>query len=136
MTLASLEPVNSVGGFINTLVTAGSNSGGAFAQPTLSIVSMSTVLGVATGTGTASSPGNQAVAMVGANKVLKDMGRTVVSAGRVFRKFAPVVNTGAASTFGVTGPAASGANAGFGAFYLEVGREGAGAAPAPVARYF
>jgi hypothetical protein len=77
-----------------------------------------------------------ALATVGANKVIKDMGRTVVSAGRVFRKFAPVVNTGANSSFGVVGVAAAGANAGFGSFYLEVGREGAGAAPAPIARYF
>ena len=129
MTLAALEPTpGTPGGFVNTLVNAGSNSGGAYANPTLSTVTMVNILG-------APITAANAAATVGSAKLLKDMGRTVVSAGRTFRKFAPVVNTGALSSFGVDGQAASGANAGFGTFYLEVAREGAGA-PAPIARYF
>jgi len=74
------------------------------------------------------------------------MGKTVVSAGRTFRKFAPVVAGLGVSSFGVVGaPAATGnANSGYGSFYLEVGREGLGPTPvanttlgpAPIARYF
>jgi len=131
ITLAALDTTTggTVSGFVNTLSAAGSNSGGAFVQPTLALATMTTLL-------PATTSAANALATVGANKVIKDMGRTVVSAGRVFRKFAPVVNTGANSSFGVVGVAAAGANAGFGSFYLEVGREGAGAAPAPIARYF
>jgi hypothetical protein len=64
------------------------------------------------------------------------MGKSVVSSGRVFRKFAPVVTAakGGVSSFGVVGVAGSAANTGYASFYLEVGREGSGA-PAPVAKY-
>ena len=134
MTLTGLDgALGATGSYINTLVTAGSNSGGAFTSPTLALVAMSTILSSAT-------PAN-ASTIVGGNKVLKDMGRTVVSAGRTFRKFAPVVSGLGVSSFGTVGAPASGANAGYGSFYLEVGREGfAGAAgagaPAPIVRYF
>lgn len=135
MTLTGLDGAAGVTGtYINTLVNAGSNSGGAFTGPTLALVAMSTVIGAGT-TATAAST------LVGGNKLLKDMGRTVVSAGRTFRKFAPVVSGLGASSFGVVGAPGSGANSGYGSFYLEVGREGfAGAAgagaPAPIVRYF
>jgi len=131
---------DAVGTYINRLSAAGSNSGGAFVQPTLALVPMSSILGLDNTGG----HGLFASTIVSQNKLLKDMGRTVVSAGRVFRKFAPVVATtappytsGVVSSFGIVGAPAAGANAGFGSFYLEVGREGAaGGAPAPVARYF
>jgi hypothetical protein len=74
--------------------------------------------------------------LVGAGKLLKDMGKSVVSANRVFRKFAPVVQGLGVSSFGVTGAAGTATNTGYGSFYLEVGREGQGATPAPIARYF
>jgi hypothetical protein len=126
MTLAALETVaGTAGPFVNTLVTAGSNSGGAFSNPTLSTVTMSNIIGA--GTTAANAAG-----FVAASKLLKDMGRTVVSAGRTFRKFAPVVPT-LPSSFGVVGQAGATPNAGFGAFYLEVGRETG--TPAPIARY-
>ena len=119
------------GSYINQLTAAPTGSGGAVAPPTLALVAMSTVLGAGTTAGNAST-------IVGTGKLLKDMGKTVVSAGRTFRKFAPVVSAaGTISSFGVVGAAGSGANAGYGSFYLEVGREGASAAvPAPIARYF
>jgi hypothetical protein len=70
----------------------------------------------------------------GAGKLIKDMGKTVVSSGRVFRKFQPVI-TNSAATFGVGGDAASGANPGYFTAYLEMLREGqAGTAPV-IARY-
>ena len=130
MTLAALDgALGATGTYINQLSAAGSNSGGAVVSPTLQLVAMSTILGTTV-------PANSST-IVGGGKLLKDMGRTVVSAGRTFRKFAPVIgNAAGVSTFGVVGAAGSGANAGYGSFYLEVGREGVGSTPAPIARYF
>jgi len=127
MVLTALEPdvTSLTNSYINTITGAGSNSGGAFSNATFTKVSMSSIVGSNT---------NGASTLVAANKVLKDMGRTVVSAGRTFLKFAPVV-AGLPSTFGVTGSPATTLTAGFASFYLEVGREGAGV-PAPVVRYF
>ena len=121
-------------GYINILSNAGSNSGGAWLPPTLSTVMMSNVF-----TATTNAQSWNHAGFVSTGKLLKDMGRTVVSAGRTFRKFAPVVaNASGISTFGVAGAPAAGANAGYGSFYLEVGREGFGGTnpPAPIARYF
>jgi len=131
MTLAALEPdvTNQTASFINNITSAGSNSGGAFSNASFTKVSMSSIVGSNT---------IGASTLVGANKMLKDMGRTVVSAGRTFRKFAPVV-AGLASTFGVTGSPGSTTtgNTGFASFYLEVGREGVGSSNvAPIVRYF
>ena len=132
MTLSSLEPTPGTAVYVNTLLTAGAGSGGAAVAPTLQLTTMSNVLpGLAAGTANAY--------VNAAGKLLKDMGRTVVSSGRTFRKFSVVAaNIAGVSTFGVTGPAGTATNAGFGTFYLEVGREGVlGAnAPAPIARYF
>ena len=130
MTLAALEPsvLNTTDSFIHTLATAGSNSGGAWVAPTLAKASMSSVVGSNT---------NNASTLVASGKLLRDMGRTVVSAGRTFRKFAPVLPAAAASSFGVTGSAAVSPNSGYASFYLEVGRDGLSpATPAPIARYF
>jgi hypothetical protein len=70
----------------------------------------------------------------GAGK-LRDMGRTYVSTGRVFRKVQLVVpNTQQTSTFGVEGANPSNpAGADYLTGYIELGWEGAGS-PAPVAR--
>ena len=132
MTLAALDgAAGATGTFINTLTTAGSNSGGAWVGPTLSLVAMSTVLG---GTNVVAA---NASTLVGTGRLLRDMGRTVVSAGRTFRKFAPVIPASAASSFGVAGGAAASPNTGYGSFYLEVSRDGvAPATPAPIVRYF
>ena len=117
------------GQYINTLTSAGSNSGGAFVGPTFALVAANDA---AIGLGAAD---------VAAGKLLKDMGKTLVSSGRTFRKF-QAVGTGAvkfASTFGVNGAATVAPNPGYGSFYLEVGREGsagATAVPAPILRYF
>ena len=113
---------------INSITTAATGSGGAVAAPVLALVAA-----------TDASVGLTAADVV-AGKLLKDMGTSVVSSGRVFRKFA-AVGTGTAakyaSSFGVNGSAAVAPNAGYGTFYLEVGREGAGSAtPAPILRYF
>jgi hypothetical protein len=72
--------------------------------------------------------------LIGANKVVKDMGKTVVSAGRTFRKFQAVVPQ-SLSTFGVSGPEASASNPGYITFYLELNKEGEGEEPAVIARY-
>ena len=65
--------------------------------------------------------------------ILKDMGKTVVSASRTFRKVQLVVST--TSTFGVGGAAGSTYPAAdFFTGYIELGLEGNGA-PAPVAHF-
>jgi hypothetical protein len=150
MVLRELDPIVAVGAaptaaassHVQALVNPGSNSGGAWLPPTLSTVTYAGFLGVpygAAGVATAQTVG--VTGYVSTGKLLKDMGRTVVSAGRTFRKFAPVVAGLGVSSFGVGGSLPSGANSGYGSFYLEVGREGltgtpAGLGPAPIARYF
>ena len=69
----------------------------------------------------------------GAGK-LRDMGKTYLSAGRVFRKIQLIVsNTQTTSTFGVEGASPTTPNADYLTGYIELGWEGAGV-PAPVAR--
>jgi len=124
--------------YVNTFTPANpAGSGGAFAVGTFALASMSSVVGVA-------DP--KYSTLVAQGKLLKDMGKTVVSSGRTFRKFAPVVPTGVginvspnnltSPSNGVFGaaPASGSAGPGYATFYLEVGRDGAGI-PAPVVRY-
>jgi hypothetical protein len=118
------------------LASAGSNSGGAFVPPTFVVANARDAFGVPS-TDAAGAAG--AAAEVGQGKLLRDMGKTVVSSGRTFRKFAAAGTGNAryASSFGVQGGPAVAPNTGYASFYLEVGREGAGTAPpAPIARYF
>jgi hypothetical protein len=69
----------------------------------------------------------------GAGK-LRDMGKTYLSAGRVFRKVQLIVpNTQTTSTFGVEGNQNTSPNVDYLTGYIELGWEGAGT-PAPVAR--
>ena len=112
--------------YVNTLASAGSNSGGAFVGPTFALATMSNVLGAGVTAHT------NAIALVAQGAVLKDMGKTVVSSGRVFRKFAPVSRN---TSNGVIGGAAVAPNTGYASFYLEVGMGTSTAAPAPIARY-
>lgn len=68
--------------------------------------------------------------------LLKDLGTTVVSAGRTFRKIQVVSRqTGAGlSTFGVGGPEATADGADYLTGYIELGFDGSGTA-APVAQF-
>jgi hypothetical protein len=134
-----MTDLGNTGTYINTLTSAGSNSGGAFVNASLASNTASNAFG-ATSAGEATA----ATTAVTAGKLLKDMGKTVVSSGRTFRKF-QAVGTGSvnfANSFGVQGgpaPATANGNTGYADFYLEVGREGSAgttAAPAPIARYF
>jgi hypothetical protein len=69
----------------------------------------------------------------GAGK-LRDMGKTYVSSGRVFRKVQLIVaNTQTTSTFGVEGNQNTTPTIDYLTGYIELGWEGAGT-PAPVAR--
>jgi len=114
--------------------TAGTGSGGA-----------TTVGSFAAGT-TTTVPGGTST-LFGAGRLVRDMGKTVVSAGRTFRKIQAVlpVNNALGSTFGVTGnPALTYAtgDAGYATYYVETGFQGANAdgdtpvAPVALARYF
>lgn len=66
--------------------------------------------------------------------LLKDLGRTVVSSTRTFRKIQLVVNGPTLSSFGVGGPAGVQAGADYFTGYIEMGFDGTGT-PAPVARF-
>jgi len=66
---------------------------------------------------------------------LRDMGRTYVSTGRVFRKVQLIVqNTQVTSTFGVEGRVNTTPVEDYLTGYIELGWEGSGGQPAPVAR--
>ncbi len=130
---------------MSRLASAGSNSGGAFIGPTLVVANARDAFGIDAGSPTVGAASAGALADVAAGKLLKDMGKTIVSAGRTFRKFAAVGtgNPRYSSSFGVVGGAGASPNGGYATFYLEVGREGnpgSGTAnngvPAPIARYF
>jgi hypothetical protein len=98
--------------------TAGSGSGGATTVGTFTAVSSITT-NISTAFGNATAAGS----------VIRDMGKTVVSSGITFRKFAL---TGALSldTFGVTDLP----NATYSTGYLQVAREGTPTAYAKIAR--
>jgi hypothetical protein len=68
---------------------------------------------------------------------LRDMGRTYVSATRVFRKIQLIVPMSSnQSTFGVEGQSGTTPLIDFLTGYVEIGWEGAGSNPAPIARTF
>jgi hypothetical protein len=102
----------------------GSGSGGATTVGTF--VPLNTVLASGVDTSSLSSVSGQ-------YQLLKDLGRTIVSSGRTFRKFQAVFPTANNSsvTFGVGG---STLGNGYLGMYLEVGRDGA-TAPVKLARY-
>jgi hypothetical protein len=85
---------------------------------------------------TVAGPGTRYTSSIngpGAGK-LRDMGKTYVSSGRVFRKVQLIVpNTQTTSTFGVEGNQNTSPNVDYLTGYIELGWEGAGS-PAPVAR--
>jgi hypothetical protein len=64
--------------------------------------------------------------------IVKDMGKTVVSSSRVFRKIQAVDSSDATAkaAFGVTG----GPDNNYASYYVELGREGSGT-PVPLVRY-
>jgi hypothetical protein len=113
--------------YINKVSVGSTGSGGATTAPSFALAAATdATIGIGAGD-------------VAPGKLLKDMGESVVSSARVFRRFQSV-GTGATkfnSTFGVNGAAGSALNAGYGTFYLEVGRDGQGpSVPAPILRYF
>ncbi len=101
------------------------------------------VLATAAWSGSGQAPGNttggsgtkytSSINGPGAGK-LRDMGKTYLSAGRVFRKVQLIVaNTQTTSTFGVEGNQNTTPTVDYLTGYIELGWEGAGT-PAPVAR--
>lgn len=112
--------------------TPGSGSGGA------------TTVGSFTSTLAADLPGGLST-LFGAGRLVRDMGKTIVSAGRTFKKIQAVLptNDNSSPTNGVGGGAATGSNPGYATFYVETGYGGANAdgsaagstvAPAPLVR--
>lgn len=79
------------------------------------------------------------ISSVGAGGLLKDMGKTLVSSGRVFRKIQLVKASALnGSTFGVMGSAGTNPNQDYFTGYIELGLGELGASggsPAPVAAF-
>lgn len=135
MVLSNLEATPATAVYTYTITTAATRSGGAVTEAVLTATKMGDILKA--GATYAALTDAEAAAFVDAGKLLKDMGTTVVSAGRTFRKF-QVAATGAAfvDSRGVVGNPATAPNTGYGSFYLDVTRNSAAsAAPAPIVRY-
>ncbi len=85
--------------------------------------------------GAAGTPGTSTVSTTSQGLVLRDLGKTVVSSLRTFRKVQLVLpNSATLSTFGVGGQAATAQGNDYLTGYIELGFEGNGT-PAPVAKF-
>lgn len=105
--------------------TPGTGSGGATTAGSMAVTAATVIApGLAAGV---------AAAAVGAGKLIKDMGKSVVVGGVTYRKFQTVQTPSAANAGGQMGKSPD-----YYSFYLEVGRDGAStvAGPAGIARYF
>jgi hypothetical protein len=126
-------PLSSLQGIIYAF-TPGSGAGGSFAQGSFSTASWAT-----TTYNGAANPYLSSIKAAGAG-LLKDMGKTVVSAGRTFRKVQLVnVQTGSnlyVSTNGVAGQNGAGSTPvqDYLTGFIELGFDGQGV-PAPVANF-
>jgi hypothetical protein len=145
-------PVSSLQGIVYS-ITNGSGAGGSFQQGGFNFAGTATVQqafwalptaatvnGVASPYATNGNPYLSSINGAGAG-LLKDMGRTVVSAGRTFRKVQLVVNNSqsnrgnyALSTNGVAGQINTTPIQDFLTGYIEFGFEGTGPS-APVVQY-
>ncbi len=127
-------PLSSLVGVIYTF-TSGSGAGGSFAQGSFSTAQWAIAPVPAAALPSAAAGGGRYLSSInGAGAgLLKDMGKTVVSAGRTFRKIQLVARN--VSTGGVEGNTPSNVNVQeFLTGYIELGFDGAGQ-PAPVAKY-
>ena len=130
-----------VGSLINKIYSVGLG-GGNGAQPSTVSWACQTVFNASGGTARGLSTLSTNLATTG-QTLLKDMGRTYLSAGRTFRKVQLVVpqgdgnNNSALSTFGVGGKAGTALpEQDFYTGYIEVGFDASGdARPAPVAKW-
>ena len=92
--------------------TPGSGAGGSFLNGSFATAAWAA-------NGTAASPYTSTISTIGAGGVLRDLGKTVLSSGRVFRKIQLLVPT--VSTFGVGGQAPGAtANADYLTGYIEL----------------
>ena len=103
--------------------TPGTGSGGATTSGSMAVTTAATI-----------APGLAAAgSWVGAGKLIKDMGKSVVVSNVTYRKFQTVQAPSATNAGGQMGASPT-----YYSFYLEVGRDGAATAagPAVIARYF
>lgn len=112
-------------------------SGGASAPPTLSSATGATTYSQLNG------PSSISTNLSAAGKVIRDMGKTIVSSSRVFRKFQVTwpANLSTGGVGGAVGNGSSGASIsagdyGYQDFYLEVTQGGAPGAVPPIARTY
>lgn len=111
-------------------ITLGNMAGKVYAYAPTSATVFSTAAWASAGAGRSLS----SISTTGG--ILKDMGKTVVSSLRTFRKVQLVLpgSNSTLSTFGVGGAAATAAGEDYFTGYIELGFEGNGA-PAPVAHF-
>jgi hypothetical protein len=124
--------VSSINMQLNTCVP-GSGSGGATNPPVITAVVPTTV------NNSIIINGNDIAPLFATGRAVKDMGKSVVSAGRVFRKIQALGGAAARTANGVTGGAETTTPAypGYATYYIETGFEGQnGDTPLPrVARF-
>jgi hypothetical protein len=129
---ATKSNVNDIGYYINVGDLCGKINAVTSADGVTYAVS--TAAWATVGTGSASTLSSLRTA---GQAVLKDMGKTIVSSLRTFRKVQLLRNTvqgPVQSTFGVGGSAGTAAGEDYLTGYIELGFEGAGV-PAPVAHF-
>jgi hypothetical protein len=113
--------ISDISGKLNVL-TPSTGSGGGVTAPVMTVTAAATI---APGLASAGS-------WVGAGKLIKDMGKTVIAGGVTYRKFQTVQTPSATNAGGQMGASPT-----YYSFYLEVGRDGQQAvSPAGIARYF
>jgi len=116
--------VSSIAAQLNSY-SGGSGSGGATTVGTFTLATTGASVSSIGLTGDYSS-------LVGIGALVKDLGKTVVSSGRTFRKFQLVQPT--ATNSSITG-GVMGLSPTYASFYLETGRDGAGSGLPRIARY-
>jgi hypothetical protein len=94
--------------------TAGTGAGGSYQSGSFAVAPWAAF-------GSSASPYTSSISTIGAGGILRDEGKTVVSAGRVFRKIQLLCSTGSVSTAGVAGaaPGSTTANTDYLTGYIE-----------------
>lgn len=118
-------PLGSLVGKIYSISTAGTGAGGSYVGPVFSTASWAAV-------GGASGPFLSTISSIAQGGLLRDMGRTIVSANRTFRKVQLLTST--VTLGGVAGTTPTNPVEDFLTGYIEMGF-GSGGTPAPVAAF-
>jgi hypothetical protein len=134
--LKDLEITPGTAGYPFKIFKGSRNSGGATTEPEMAPITAIDILN-AGATYTALSDVD-AAGFLASGKLIRDMGKTIISRGVTYRKFeivAAATGTLLTNSFGVVGNPTTAPNTGYGSFYLIMSTS-MGGIPAPIARYF